>query len=306
MQFTVCSNDGMSTCMLNNKWVFSGTRKGIQPVNSAIHIKVYWPNHGRDNPHTKLKWLLCRCTWVGRFLNMLQQHQSMHSLHFAWVVDNAKCMLVKHVCVSLSLAAFPHYCTDLDLNWGNGKGCPLVVHIWADLQSVHGFRCYDNRAGCEMSASACTRSMPGFNFVQAPGTDQFLTSSTIWHKKLRNVMVVGHGQRVDKINLTLTRPSLAFSWAFWYWLTSFASLFSRLDSTSSHPSDSSSCATSSLLSAWHRVTQSTPAFLYSVFSRHCLLTTSTQNSWTADCMSSSWRQSHADYTCESNDQATGC
>jgi len=21
---------------------------------------------------------------------------------------------------------------------------PIVVHYWADLQSVHGFRCYDN------------------------------------------------------------------------------------------------------------------------------------------------------------------
>jgi len=23
-------------------------------------------------------------------------------------------------------------------------GCVLVVHYWLDLQSVHGFRCYDN------------------------------------------------------------------------------------------------------------------------------------------------------------------
>ena len=29
---------------------------------------------------------------------------------------------------------------------GNGRGCPLVVHYWADLQSVHGFHCYDNIA----------------------------------------------------------------------------------------------------------------------------------------------------------------
>ena len=43
------------------------------------------------------------------------------------------------LCVCLSLAAFPHYCTDPDITWGNGKGCPLVVHYWADLQSVHGF-----------------------------------------------------------------------------------------------------------------------------------------------------------------------
>jgi len=31
-------------------------------------------------------------------------------------------------------------------NLGNGRGFPLVVHYWADLQSVHGFRCYDNIA----------------------------------------------------------------------------------------------------------------------------------------------------------------
>jgi len=29
-------------------------------------------------------------------------------------------------------------------NLGNGMGCPLFVHCWADLQSVHGLRCYGN------------------------------------------------------------------------------------------------------------------------------------------------------------------
>jgi len=29
---------------------------------------------------------------------------------------------------------------------GNGKGCPVVVHYCADLQSVYGFHCYDNIA----------------------------------------------------------------------------------------------------------------------------------------------------------------
>jgi len=50
------------------------------------------------------------------------------------------------VCVSvcLSAAACPHYCTDPDVTWGSGRGCPLVVHYWADLQSVHGLRCYGN------------------------------------------------------------------------------------------------------------------------------------------------------------------
>ena len=50
------------------------------------------------------------------------------------------------LCVCLSLAAFLHYCRDSDVSWGNGKGCPLVVHRWVDLQLVHGLHCYDNIA----------------------------------------------------------------------------------------------------------------------------------------------------------------
>jgi len=48
------------------------------------------------------------------------------------------------VCVCLSLAACPHYCTHPAATWDNGRGCPLVLHYWANLQSVHGFRCYNN------------------------------------------------------------------------------------------------------------------------------------------------------------------
>ena len=51
-----------------------------------------------------------------------------------------------YVCLSvcLSAAACPHYCTDPDVTRGIGRGYPLVVHYWADLQSVHGLRCYGN------------------------------------------------------------------------------------------------------------------------------------------------------------------
>jgi len=50
------------------------------------------------------------------------------------------------LCVSLCLSAAvrPHYCTDLDVTWGHGRGCPLVVHCWADLQSGHRLCCYGN------------------------------------------------------------------------------------------------------------------------------------------------------------------
>jgi len=67
-------------------------------------------------------------------------------LHFASFVD-AKCVLLTRVYVSLSvcvsvclsLATYPHYCTDPHVTWGNCGGA-LVVHYWADLQSVYGFR----------------------------------------------------------------------------------------------------------------------------------------------------------------------
>jgi len=72
---------------------------------------------------------------------------SYSSLHFALVVDDTKCIVVTRVCVSVYLsvaAACPHYCTDPDVTWGSGRRCTLVVHCWADLQSMHGLRCYGN------------------------------------------------------------------------------------------------------------------------------------------------------------------
>ena len=73
---------------------------------------------------------------------------------------------------ALFLAALPHYCTDPDVTWGNGRMCPLVVHYWADLQLLHGFHCDDNTAlhlfaiyarqhsgKCKMSASTCLYSL---------------------------------------------------------------------------------------------------------------------------------------------------
>jgi len=48
------------------------------------------------------------------------------------------------LCVCLSASACPHNCRDPDVTWRSGRGCPLVVHYWADLQSVDRLRCYDN------------------------------------------------------------------------------------------------------------------------------------------------------------------
>jgi len=48
------------------------------------------------------------------------------------------------LCVCLSAAVCPHYCTDPDVTWESGRAAPLVVHYWAYLQSVHGLRCCGN------------------------------------------------------------------------------------------------------------------------------------------------------------------
>jgi len=45
------------------------------------------------------------------------------------------------LCVCLSVSLQGPGC-----NLGNGRRYPIVVNYWADLQSVHGFRCYDNIA----------------------------------------------------------------------------------------------------------------------------------------------------------------
>ena len=72
--------------------------------------------------------------------------QCLLALHFTLGVaremycdDHRLCVCVS---VCLSLAAYLHYCMGPDVTLGNGKGCPLVVQYWADLQSLHGFRCY--------------------------------------------------------------------------------------------------------------------------------------------------------------------
>ena len=67
-------------------------------------------------------------------------------------IDDAKCTLVTRVClVCLSVCLsvprrIPTLLHGSGCNFGNGSGCPLVVHYWADLQSLHGPRCYDNIA----------------------------------------------------------------------------------------------------------------------------------------------------------------
>ena len=69
------------------------------------------------------------------------------------------CVCMSCLSVCLSASARPHYCTDLDVTYGSGRGCPIVVHYWADLQSVHGLRCYGNITRTR-NASQCMLLLP--------------------------------------------------------------------------------------------------------------------------------------------------
>jgi len=62
------------------------------------------------------------------------------------------------VCLSvcLSIAAFPHCCTDPGVTWRNDRG--VLLEGWGDLQSVHGFRCCDNIARTQ-NVSECLYSL---------------------------------------------------------------------------------------------------------------------------------------------------
>ena len=62
-------------------------------------------------------------------------------------IGHARLCVCRSVCLPVCLSVRGRMptllqCMDPDVTWGNGGGCPPVVHYWADLESVHGLRCY--------------------------------------------------------------------------------------------------------------------------------------------------------------------
>ena len=75
---------------------------------------------------------LCKC-----FLLTLQVSRRRHEMY----------SIRLYVCLSVSVhGRMPTLLHRPGCNLGEWYGCPLVVHYWADLQSVHGLDCYDNTA----------------------------------------------------------------------------------------------------------------------------------------------------------------
>ena len=89
-------------------------------------LSLYVSGSGLGDFESLVCWHICLINYISR--------ESKTTRNVMW----------SRTSVCLSAAACPHYCTDPDVTWGNGRGCPLVLHYWADLQSVHGMRCYGN------------------------------------------------------------------------------------------------------------------------------------------------------------------
>ena len=105
---------------------------------------VFWSNN-RTNTTTTLSMAL----YPGSAHGYQKNTQSLAMFTFC-VSRRRRKMYCGHarlcvcLCVCLSAAVCPHYYTDPGVTWGHGRGCPLVVHHSADLQSGHGLRCYGN------------------------------------------------------------------------------------------------------------------------------------------------------------------
>jgi len=64
------------------------------------------------------------------------------------------------VCLSVSVRGrMPTLLHGPGYNLGSGRGCPLVVHYWADLQSVHGLRCNGNITRTPVTSLRPSRDM---------------------------------------------------------------------------------------------------------------------------------------------------
>ena len=69
-------------------------------------------------------------------------------------------------------------------------GCPLVVHYWTDLQSMHRFRCYDNIARTR-NVSECLYSVYAW--------------LTVIEAKLMKVLWLIFGDEQRRTNVTMER-----------------------------------------------------------------------------------------------------
>jgi len=133
----------LSVALITSKWqtVLHVWETDLKAYMLTILTDVMWPQWLIEHWLMPVALLTLSTLWTSNHLAMAQS-ECWLLFTFAWVVDDAKCFVVTRICVSVHGRI--HYCTDPDVTWDHGRGCPLVVHYWADSQSVHGLRCYGN------------------------------------------------------------------------------------------------------------------------------------------------------------------
>jgi len=85
--------------------------------------------------------------WVKLWLVVQTGGEKSHIFYYIRVSRRRREMYFGHarLCVCLSVRGrMPTLLHGPGCNLGSGRGCPLIVQYWADLQSVHGLRCYGN------------------------------------------------------------------------------------------------------------------------------------------------------------------
>ena len=92
-------------------------------------------------------------------------------------------------------------CTHSDVTWSSGRGCPLVVHHWADLQSLHGLCCYGNitrmRNVNQYMLVSCTRSVPSC-YTPCLKKTSHLRFAVILRLDIQDPIVIIFGRNVTK------------------------------------------------------------------------------------------------------------
>ena len=121
----------------------------VPVIPMSIHLRVWCSADFHSLAgRSEARWKTFRCIWK---LDLGIRHVWPFAV-FCWIIITFRVsrrrreMYCGHprLCVCLSAAACPHCCTDPDVTWGSGRGCFVVVHYCADLQSGHGLRCYGN------------------------------------------------------------------------------------------------------------------------------------------------------------------
>jgi len=115
----------------------------VKPTSLVALEELFVCVYRRVAPHRIFEYLLV-CLLVTFCVS--RRRRKMYCGHARLCVCLSVCLSVcLTVCLSVRPRPYAHTTAWTRVyTWGHGRGCPLVVHYWADLQSGHGLRCYGN------------------------------------------------------------------------------------------------------------------------------------------------------------------